>query len=147
MSFEAVEQARATGNRRTLFETLTSAISALMDFAAAEDRLPLNREYAALAETFADIPAQFRAHSLLFIDGLENGDVRLMDASIGQCARLAARIGLPHYQWRVHAARALLAMVQGELQAAQRHHDLARAEAERTDDRLADTTLAIQAFG
>jgi len=147
MAFEAVEQARATGNRRTLFETLTSAISALMDFAEAEDRLPLNREYGALAEAFDDVPAQFRAHALLFIDGLESGDARLMGTSIGHCARLAARIGLPHYQWRVHAARALLAMVQGELAAAQRHHDLARAEAERADDRLADTTLAIQAFG
>ena len=147
MAFEAVGRARATGDRRTLFETLTSAISALMDFAEAADRTPLNREYADLAEAFDDVPAQFRAHSLLLIDGLETGDARLMDASIEQCARLAARIGLPHYQWRVHAARALLAMVHGELEAALAHHDRARAEAARADDRSADTTLAIQAFG
>lgn len=147
MAFEAVERARATGNRRTLFETLTSAISALMDFAEADDRLPLNREYAALAETFDDVPAQFRAHSLLIIDGLESGDAELLDRSIDRCARLASRIGLPHYEWRVHSARALQAMIHGEQEAAQRHHELAREEARRADDRSADTTLAIQAFG
>jgi hypothetical protein len=147
MAFQAVELARETRDRRTLFETLTSAISALMDFAAAEDRLPLTREYAELAEAFDDVPAQFRAHSLLVIDGVESGDPDLIESATTRCGQLADRIDLPHYRWRYHSARALQAMIRGQLEEAERQHGLARAEAQRTGDRVAETTLAIQAFG
>ena len=147
MAFEAIEGARASGDRRTLYETLTSAISALMDFAPAEQRLPLCREYARLAESFDDVPAQFRAHTLLLIDGLESADATLMETSLDRCEKLAARIGLPHYQWRVHSARALLAMIRGDLDAAGREHDKAQRDAERAGDPVAMRTLAIQALG
>lgn len=147
MAFEAVEQARLTRDRRCLYETLTSAISALMDFADAGDRLPLTREYATLAEEFDDVAAQFRAQSLLIIDGLELGDPELMEAATDLCGRLADRIGLPHYRWRVDSARALLSTVRGEPGAASRHHAQAVKEAHRVNDPVAQTTLALQAFG
>ncbi len=146
MAKKALALARSTGDRRTLFETLTSAISALMDFALAQERVDLNMEYARLAEEFNDVPAQFRAHTLLFIDGLEMADARMMEAALDQCARVAQRISLPHYEWRVHSARVLQAMIHGAYDEAERQLALARNAVEQIEDFTAQTTLAIQAF-
>lgn len=147
MAHQAVALARATGDRRVLFETLTSAISALMDFAPAAEHLELCREYARLAEEFNDVPAQFRAHTMLFIDGLELADPSLMDAALDHCERLAQRIDLPHYQWRVHSARALQAVIHGDLDSAAQRLGQAETAATQAEDRIAEMTLSIQAFG
>lgn len=147
MAHEAVALARSTGDRRALFETLTSAISALMDFAPAGEHLELCREYARLAEEFNDVPAQFRAHTMLFIDGLELADPPLMDAALDHCERLAQRIDLPHYQWRVHSARALQALIHGDYDSAGQQLDRAQEAAAQAEDRMAEMTLSIQALG
>jgi hypothetical protein len=147
MARDAVALARSTGDRRALFETLTSAVSALMDFVPAEEHRELSREYARLAEEFDDVPAQFRAHTMLFINHLELADPSSMDAALDQCERLAQRIDLPHYQWRVHSARALQAVIHGDFdRAAQRLHRAQEAAAQ-AEDPMAEMTLAIQAFG
>ena len=147
MAREAVALARTTGDRRTLFDTLTSAVSALMDFVPAGEHRALSREYAHLAEAFDDVPAQFRAHTMLFIDGLELADPSAMDAALDQCERLAQRIDLPHYQWRVHSARALQAVIHGDLDRAAQQLDRAQEAAAQTEDPMAEMTLSIQAFG
>ncbi len=147
MARQAVALARSTGDRRALFETLTSAISALMDFAPAAEHLELSREYARLAEEFNDVPAQFRAHTVLFIDGLELADPQLMEAAMAHCERLARRIDLPHYQWRVYSARALQAVIHGDLDAAAQRLQRAQEAAAQAEDRMAEMTLSIQAFG
>jgi hypothetical protein len=147
MARDAVALARSTEDRRALFDTLTSAVSALMDFAPAAEHLELAREYARLAAEFNDVPAQFRAHTLLFIEGLELADPSLMEAALDHCERLAQRIDLPHYWWRVHSVRALQAAIHGDLDGAAQQLQRAQAAAVQTEDPMAEMTLSIQAFG
>jgi ATP/maltotriose-dependent transcriptional regulator MalT len=118
-----------------------------MDFAPAAEHLELAREYARLAAEFNDVPAQFRAHTLLFIDGLELADPLLMEAALDHCERLAQRIDLPHYWWRVHSVRALQAVIHGDLDGAAQQLQRAQAAAAQTEDPMAEMTLSIQAFG
>ncbi|MGK2926177.1 MAG: ATP-binding protein [Lysobacterales bacterium] len=147
MARDAVALARSTGDRRALFETLTSAVSALMDFVPAEEHRELSGEYARLAEEFDDVPAQFRAHTMLFITGLELADPSSMDAALDQCEWLAQRIDLPHYQWRVHSARALQAVIHGDFDRAAQRLNRAQEAAAQAEDPMAEMTLSIQAFG
>jgi hypothetical protein len=146
MARDAIRLARSTGDQRVVYHVLTYAISALMDFAPAGERLALNEEYGTLAETFGDVPGQFRSKLRLMIDACEAADRQRMDAAIDDCRRLAERIGLPHYLWRAASAQAMGNMIDGDFAGATALLDTAQAEADRIDDREARTTLPLQRF-
>ena len=146
MAREAIAEARATGDPRVLFHVLGYAISALMDFAPADERLALNEEFGTLAAEFGDVPGQFRSVLRLVIDAAELADRYRMDQAIEDCRRLADRIGLPHYQWRAASVRAMQAMIEGDFAGAKRHLDKARALADDIDDLQAKATLPLQRF-
>ncbi|MEJ2133479.1 MAG: hypothetical protein P8Y95_18045, partial [Gammaproteobacteria bacterium] len=147
MAREAIALARTTRNRRVLYETLRSAVSALMDFAPAEERVVLNREYTALAAEFHDVPEQFRGNLRLMIDASELANGRAMEEAIAMCADIARRLDLPHYSWRAASCRAMREMIVGDIEAARVHIDEAEVLAGRAGDRGAKLTLAIQRFG
>jgi hypothetical protein len=147
MAREAVAHARSGGDERVLYETLTSAISALMDFAPAAERVDLNREYADLALRYRDIPGQFRGHLRLLIDAAELADRTLLLNAMENCTRIAKQLGLPHYTWRVKSCRCLLASIEGDFEAAAGLLDEAGSLAARAGDESARLTLAIQRFG
>ena len=92
MAREAIALARTTGDEKALYETLKSAISALMDFAPAKERAALNQEYAGLAQSSHDSSGEFRARMRLTMDAAELGDPQLLDESVQTCARIAARM-------------------------------------------------------
>jgi hypothetical protein len=146
MAQDAVALARKCGDEEILFQTLTSAISALMDLAPARERRTLTTEFEALARRFDDIPARFRAHLLQFIDALELAEPAQMASAIDACERLSLRIGLPHYQWRVDSARALQSTIHGDFAEAGERIARAEASAARAGDRMAQVPLSIQSF-
>lgn len=143
----AILEARETEDDRVLYDVLTSAISALMDFAPARERLPLNREMEALARQFRDIPGEFRSNLRIMIDAAELADRNLFDDVIDRLERIARRIGLPHYAWRMASARAMQATVVGEFAAAWRLLDDAERLAGEACDRGAAITIPLQRLG
>lgn len=146
MAREAIALARTTGDDEVLYEVIRYAVAALMDFAPAEERIALNREFGALAAKFRDVPQQFRSRLLAAIDASESGDRDMMDHAIEACSKLADNIGLPHYQWRAASVRAMQAIIDGNFERASRLLDRAWKLAERAEDLQARVTLSIQQF-
>ncbi|MDX1480084.1 MAG: AAA family ATPase [Woeseiaceae bacterium] len=146
MAREAIAMARRANDDRVLFETLKSAISALLDFAPAAERVALNTEFGDLARRFRSVPDQFRSNLRLIMDAAETADRQRLDALVDACDRIASRLDLPHYQWRVASARAMQATLDGEFAAALAHIDEAEALALEAGDAGAKITLPIQRF-
>jgi tetratricopeptide (TPR) repeat protein len=146
MAREAIELARGTGDEQTLFQVLRFAISALMDFAPAEERIALNREFLAMTAAARDVPQQLRCNLRLMIDASEIGDRRSFDDAVAACEEVARRIDLPHYQWRAESARAMQATIDGDFGRAAAHLDHAQVHADSIDDLQAKVTLSIQRF-
>jgi tetratricopeptide (TPR) repeat protein len=146
MAREAISLARATNDECVLHETLRAAISAIMDFASATERMPLNREFAELSARLGDVPGQFRGNLRLIIDAAELGDRQLLDDAVDTCEQIAARIALPHYQWRAASARAMLATIEGRFAAASRLLDEAEELARIVDDLESTVTIPLQRF-
>ena len=87
-----------------------------MDFAVPAERVSINREVSELAEKFGDVPAQFRSNLRLMIDSGELADRETQIKAIDTGNAIAARIALPHYQWRAASARAMQAMIEGRFE-------------------------------
>jgi hypothetical protein len=141
---EAIALARSTGDAGCLYTTLSSALSAMVDFAPALERVPLNQEYARLAQQFDDAPAQFRACSFLFFDAIELVEPALLEEAFTVCRQMAARIDLPHFHWRVSSMQGLLAAMRGDLEMARQHWQQATDQAEQASIPTATLALAIQ---
>lgn len=146
MAREAIALARSTGDKSVLFAVLRSAISALMDFAPASERMPLNEEFARLAGELGDVPSQFRSGLRLMMDACEASEREKMDRAIDDCDNIARRIGLPHYQWRVASARAMQATIDGDFAKAKALLAVAQKHADEIDDLESKVTLPIQQF-
>lgn len=146
MAREAIQLARTTNDERVLLEVLRHAVSALMDFAPSAERIPLNREFEALAEKHGDVPAQFRSTLRLMVDAIETGDSYLLDLTASRCEQLAKRIDLPHYLWRACSVRAMLATFEGRFAEATRLLDDAESLAASASQVEALLTLPLQRF-
>ena len=146
MAREAIALARTTNDESVMYNVLRSAISALMDFAPADERLQLNEEFGALAEKFGDVPGQFRSKLRLMIDACEAAHRGAMDRAIEECHHLAERIGLPHYRWRAASARAMQATIDGDFARATKLLDAAQAFADQIDDLEAKVSIPLQRF-
>lgn len=144
MARDAIRMARATGDERVLHEVLHSAVSAMMDFALAAERIPLNQEFGELAARLGDLPGLFRSKLRLVIDAGESGNGQMLGEALDACAGVARRIALPHYQWRVESLQALKATIQGRYVAALRHLSEAEALAGRVEDTGALLTIPLQ---
>ena len=119
MAREAIALARTTNDDAVIYEVLRSAVAAMMDFAPAAERVPLNREFGELARRFDDVPGQFRSTLRLIVDAAELGDRQMLLDAIRVAEQIAARIELPHYQWRVASVEALQATIEGDFAGAQ----------------------------
>jgi tetratricopeptide (TPR) repeat protein len=146
MARDAITLARTTDDEATMFAVLRSALSALMDFASPTERIPLNREFEALAAKRGNAAGQFRSHLRLMFDGAEIGDRQMLDDAVDAAEHIANRIGLPHYQWRVASARAMQHMIEGRFGRASALLDQAQQLAERANDLEARITLPLQRF-
>jgi tetratricopeptide (TPR) repeat protein len=143
---DALALARTTNDESVIFPVLKSAVSAIMDFAPVNERVLLNLELEKLAQKYNDTPGLFRSYLRLIIDFSELGDREKLDAIIDRCDQIAERIGLPHYQWRVTSARAMLATLEGRYSAAMALLDDAEKLAAEVGDESALITVAIQRF-
>ena len=146
MARAAIAMARETGDSDVIGAVLQSAISALMDFAPARERILLNQEYAEFGAKSGDFAGRFRSYLRLVIDASVIADRDLMDRAIEHCRRLANRANLPHYQWRVASIRAMQASIDGRFADASALIEEAQRLADRIDDFEASLTLPLQRF-
>jgi tetratricopeptide (TPR) repeat protein len=146
MAREAIALARTVGDERVLFGVLRNAISALMDFAPALERIPLNREFALLAEKRRNVAEQFRSYLRLMIDAVDIADRQLFDESIDAAEQIAQRIDMPHYLWRTASMRATQAVAEGRFAQALELIDEAQGHADRAGDLESLITLPVQRF-
>ncbi|HVZ36336.1 MAG TPA: BREX system ATP-binding domain-containing protein, partial [Polyangiaceae bacterium] len=142
---DAVKQARQLGEDRTLLEVLFTALSVFMDFVDPRERIPLNREVAALGLRLGDRPKRLRSFARLFHDHVELGEFETAREYIEAYERLATELQLEHVLWRPAAFRALIGLVQGDFALVERERQ--RAERLAGADREAARTLTAQRHG
>ncbi len=147
MAREAIARARATGDDRTLLDTIRSASSALMDFEHPRVRAEINREHVELARRLGDSTEVLRGCARLAFDYAEAGDVFSADAVVEAYGQEAARVGHPYYEWQAAALRAMRLIMRGELQAAAVMHARALALAPDTGDPYTVAYTYFQALG
>lgn len=146
MAMEAIALARTLDDEKILFGVLRSAISALMDYAATSDRMPLNREFGELAEKRRNVAGQFRSYLRLMVDAAEIADRQLFDESIDAAEQIAKRINLPHYLWRATSLRATQAIAEGRFEQALELIGQAQHHADRAGDLESLVTLPLQRY-
>ncbi len=96
---EAIDMARRLGDDDVLLYTLYAGMAAFADYVPAAERLPLNRETAALAAARGNGPYEVRARARVLFDCVELMDPVAFDAELATLDALAARLGAPAYRW------------------------------------------------
>lgn len=144
---QAVAMARRLGDHRTLFETLRSAIGAMMDVGPPAERRPLNREYVELALELREPAEALRGYLRSGFDALELGDVAGFREAVSEAADLEPELAQPYFQWRIRGFQSMQACLEGDLERAEALSEEARAFAETIGDPNATRTLAMQRLG
>jgi hypothetical protein len=110
---QAIRMSEAVADPRVRAEIALAAGSALTDFAAPEDRIPVAEELVRTARSLDDAVLELRGLTRLAADWLEVGDFARAESVIDARAELAARIGHPRYLWQTPLLRSMLAMPKG----------------------------------
>ena len=132
---------------QTLLATLHSAGSALVDFAPAEERLPLDRQMVALALPRGELTIGQQGYARLAIDGFELGDLDEVELAIAGHERLGRALGHPRWRWRTPLLRSMRALLAGDWQQSEQAVAEAAALIAETDDASALGTLLIHQAG
>jgi hypothetical protein len=144
---EAIALARDCGDPETMLATLYNAGSALADYAAPEERLPLSRELVALALPRGELTIAQRAYARLAVDSLELGALSEAEIAVAAHERLGQALGHARWRWRSPLLRSMLALLAGRWQDA----EAAQVEAEQlvaeAEDPGAGLTLLIHRMG
>jgi hypothetical protein len=138
---------RTAADPATHLEVLHSGTAALGYFADPSERIPLNQELSTVASRLGDKPRALRGHLRLVFDYLEAGDPIQADACIEVCARLAAQLGRPAYQWSIPLVRAMRKVMQGQFAAAEELAEEARSIAARSEDSNHETSFTFFRIG
>ncbi len=143
----AIALAQSTGDAETLLATLHSAGLALVDFAPAEERLPLDRQMVALALPRGELTIGQQGYARLAIDGFELGDLDEVELAIAGHERLGRALGHPRWRWRTPLLRSMRALLAGDWQQSEQAVAEAAALIAETDDASALGTLLIHQAG
>jgi hypothetical protein len=114
---EAVALGRASGE----YEALAQALSAqtFCDLDDPERALASAAALETAAREAGDVEREIQAHDYRVIALLRRGDGVAAEAELAASARLAERLAQPGQIWYAHAARALMALMRGDLQRAE----------------------------
>lgn len=118
---DAIQLARATGDKRTLLLTLHDAMGALMSFARPEERLVLNSELLALAQELEEPLIALRARIRCAFDGIEGFDFGVFRENASAYASAVEALGVPEGKWRAPLFAAIEAELEGRFHDAEKH--------------------------
>jgi hypothetical protein len=144
---EAIALARQSGDAGVVLRTLHNGLAALVDYAPPAERLPLATELAVAALAVGDRALAMQARARAFNDRIELGDVAGAEVELAALDALAHEVGHPRYLWRPLLAKAMLAIMTGRFDDADRLRGEAAALGNRTDDPNFPVVHAMQGFG
>jgi tetratricopeptide (TPR) repeat protein len=127
ISREAVELARRLGDPASLGGALRARWMAVWGPDGLEERSALAEETLRLARATDDQELELAGRIRRVTSSLESGDIRVVEADISACARLADELRMPSHQWTVTTMRAMWALLQGSLDEAETLAEQARS--------------------
>jgi class 3 adenylate cyclase len=141
---EAIDIAREVDAPTTLAAALRRKIFIPVGAEATRERLGIAREMLELGEASGDREAILHAHAFLMTAHLELGDVEAADRELESYARLAEELRMPEHSWHAIAHRAMRALLDGDMDEAERLADESRRAGERAEQPLASQFYGIQ---
>ncbi len=143
----AIARARTLNDPDTLLAVLHTAGSALVDYAPAEERLPLARELVALALPRGAMIVAQQGYARMAVDALELCDLATFEAARSAHERLGRALGRPRWQWRSALLQSMRAFMQGDWERGHAAHAEAAALADKAGDPNAGPALELQRLG
>jgi class 3 adenylate cyclase/tetratricopeptide (TPR) repeat protein len=119
LSAEAIEIARAAGDRSALAHTLNNAFWAILVPDTLQERQELSEELFELAGALDDPRLSFGAGTVRVIAGLEGGDRSEVESGLAAMRAVAASVPEPSMAWSVLMYESGWAFVEGDLQVAE----------------------------
>jgi tetratricopeptide (TPR) repeat protein len=127
ISREAVELARRLGDVASLGGALRARWMAVWGPDGLEERSALAEETLRLARVTGDQEMELAGRCRRVTSSLQSGDIRVVEADIVACARLADELRMPVHQWTATTMRAMWALLQGSLDEAETLAEQARS--------------------
>jgi class 3 adenylate cyclase len=141
---EAIEIAREIDSPSTLAAALMRKIFIPAGPDAARVRQAIADEMVELGEDSGDREAVLRGHAYRLWSLLELGDIPSVDRELEIYARLADELRMPEHTWHTFALRGMRALLDGDMEEAERLADEARRAGDRAEQPLAQQYHGIQ---
>ncbi len=141
---EAIEIAREIDSPPTLAAALQRKIFIPSGPEASRERLALADEMVELGEACGDREAVVRGHAYRLWSYLELGDIPAVDRELELYARLADELRMPEHTWHTFALRGMRALLDGDIEEAERLAQEARRAGDRAEQPLAQQYFGIQ---
>ncbi len=141
---ESLEMARRVGDPETLAAALHARVITSMLSETSEERMGWLDEMQEAAEAMGDREFILRAHAFRLREYLELGEIDAADRELETYAAVAEKLRMPSHLWHVPMFRAMRALIDGDLDAAERLAEEARAGGERAGEPLANQFFGIQ---
>jgi class 3 adenylate cyclase/tetratricopeptide (TPR) repeat protein len=141
---EALEIAREVDAPASLLAALQRRIFIPSGPNAPQERLRLADEMLELGEATGNREAVLRAHGYRLWQFLELADVEAVDRELSLYARLADELRMPEHSWLTIALRGMRALLDGDLEGAERLANEARRAGGRAEQPVAEQFYGIQ---
>ena len=141
---EAIEIAREIDSPSTLAAALQRKIFIPAGPDAPRVRLAIADEMVELGEGSGDREAVVRGHAYRLWSLLELGDTAGVDRELELYARLAEELRMPEHTWHTFALRGMRALLDGDVEEAERLAQEARRAGNRAEQAIAEQYYGIQ---
>jgi class 3 adenylate cyclase len=141
---EAIEIAREIDSPTSLAAGLTRKIFIPAGPDAPRERLAIADEMVELGERCGDRETVLRGHAYRLWSFLELGDIPAVDRELEIYARLADELRMPEHIWHTYALRGMRALLDGDMEEAERLAQQARHAGDRAEQPLAQQYYGIQ---
>ncbi|HEY3191249.1 MAG TPA: AAA family ATPase, partial [Solirubrobacterales bacterium] len=141
---EAIEIAREVDAPASLAAALQRKIFIPSGPGASRERLRLADEMLELGEATGNREAVLRAHGYRLWQFLELADTAAVDRELATYARLADELRMPEHSWLTIALRGMRALLDGDIDGAERLANQARRAGERAEQPVAEQFYGIQ---
>jgi class 3 adenylate cyclase len=141
---EAIEIAREVKDPDTLAAALVRKLFMPVGPNASHERLAIADEMLELGESCGNREVVLRAHAYRLWSFLELGDLSGVDRELAIYASLAEELRMPQHIWHTHALRGMRALLDGEIEEAERIAEVSRRAGERAEQPLATQYYGIQ---
>jgi tetratricopeptide (TPR) repeat protein len=127
VSREALEMARRLGDTASLASALRARWMAVWGPDGLEERSALAAETLRLAGATGDRELELAGRVRRATSSLQSGDIRVVEADVAACARLADELSMSSHQWTATTMGAMLALLRGAMEEAESLADQARS--------------------